>query len=45
MYKLCEKLLDLLNYKEGFMGKLNNKISELDDVAKLCKGRVKKQKK
>ena len=45
MRKLCEKLLDLMNFKECFMAKLNNNISELDQIAKICSGRVKKQKK
>ena len=45
MYKLCDKLLDLMNFKERFMAKLNNNIAELDDVAKICSGRVKKPKK
>ena len=43
MYKLCDKLLDLINIKERFMAKLENDISELDKVAKICSGRVKKQ--
>ena len=45
MYKLCDKLLDLMNFKERFIAKLNNNIAELDDVAKICSGRVKKPKK
>ena len=45
MYKLCDILLDLTNFKEGFMTKLNNNISELDAIAKLCSGLVQKQKK
>ena len=44
MYKLCDKLLDLINIKERFTAKLENNISELDKVAKICSGRAKKQK-
>ena len=43
-YKLCDKLLDFINFKERFMGKLHNNILELDQVAKMCNGHVKKQK-
>ena len=43
MYKLCDKILDLMNFKERFMSKLANSISELDDVAKLCSGLEKKK--
>ena len=43
--KLCDKLLDFINFKERFMAKLHNNISELDQVAKMCSGHVKKQKK
>ena len=45
MRKLCNKLLDLMNFKERFMVKLNNNASELDEIAKISSGRVKKQKK
>ena len=45
MHKLCDKLLDLMNFKERFMAKLNNNVSELDQIAQICSGRVKKQKK
>ena len=44
MYKLCDKLLDLMNFKECFEAKFDNDISELDKVAKICSGRNKKQK-
>ena len=44
MYKLCDKLLDLMNFKERFEAKFDNDISELDKVAKICSGRNKKQK-
>ena len=40
MYKLCDKLLDMMNFKERFVEKLNNNVSELDKVAKICSGRV-----
>ena len=43
-YILCDKLLDLMDFKERFMAKLHNDISELNQVAKLCSGRVKKLK-
>ena len=33
-----------MNFKERFMSKLANSISELGDVAKLCSGREKKKK-
>ena len=41
---MCDKLLDLMNFKGPFMTKLHNDISKLDQVAKICSGRVKKQK-
>ena len=44
MCKLCDKLLDLMNFKERFVAKLDNDISELDKVAKIGSGCVKKQK-
>ena len=44
MYKLCDKLLDLMNFKERFVAKLHNDISELDKVTKICSGLAKKQK-
>ena len=44
MYKLCDNLLDLMNFKECFMAKLDNYISEFDHLAKICSGHVKKQK-
>ena len=43
MYKLCDKLLDLMNFKEDFEAKFDNNISELDKVAKICSGCNKKQ--
>ena len=45
MCKLCDKLLDLMNFRERFIAKLKNNILELDDVAKTCSGRVKNKKK
>ena len=44
MYKRCDKLLDLMNFKERFEAKFDNDISELDKVAKICSGRNKRQK-
>ena len=44
MYTLCDKLLDLMNFKERFEAKFDNDISELDKVAKICSGCNKKQK-
>ena len=44
MYKLCDKLLDLMNFKERVEAKFDNDISELDKVAKICSGCNKKQK-
>ena len=44
MYKLCDKLLNLMNFKERLEAKFDNDISELDKVAKICSGCVKKQK-
>ena len=34
----------MMNFKERFVEKLNNNVSELDKVAKICSGRVIKQK-
>ena len=44
MFKLCDKLLDLMNFKECFEAKFDNDISELDKVTKICSGHNKKQK-
>ena len=45
MYKLCDKLSNLMKFKVRLMAKLTNYISELDDAAKLCSGRANKPKK
>ena len=42
MYKLCDKLIGLMNFKERFEAKFDNDISELDKVAKICSGHNKK---
>ena len=42
-YKLCDKSLDLINFKGRFMAKLDNNNPELDQIAKICSG-VKTQK-
>ena len=41
-YKLCDKSLDLVNFRGLFMAKLRNDIQELDQIAKICSGHVKK---
>ena len=43
-YKLCDKSLDLINFKGRFMAKLDNNNPELDQIAKICSGCVKTQK-
>ena len=45
MYKLCDKLLDLMNFKELVEAKFDNDISALDKVAKICSGCIIKNKK
>ena len=39
---MCNKLVDLINFKEDFIAKLPNDFWELDDVAKLCSGHERK---
>ena len=45
MCQLCNKLFNLMKFKEHLMGKLTSNISELDDVPKLCSSCLIKPKK
>ena len=45
MGKLCNKLFDLMKFQEHLKAKLTSNVSELDDLPKLCSGRVIKLKK